>query len=146
MLNYCNAEFCRTVCDKPTMINHNGRLPTFGQRDSKVSTLGPDTGVIRLYAPRVYLATWVYLCSSLPRTTCTSSAERLRVGFSGEHTLSLEYVREGFIDLMTERTKFFSRMTRIHLDYATPPVYQEEKKRNVSFSSYVEAYYLVNVK
>lgn len=132
MLNYCNAEFCRTDCDKPTMINHNGCLLTFGQRDSKVSTLGPDTGAIWLYASRIYLATWVYLCSSLPRTTCTSSAESSGWG-SGEHTLSLEYVREEFIDLMTEWTEFFSRMTRIHLDYATSPVYQEEKKEKCIF-------------
>lgn len=69
--SYCRCNACYSSLSQrlqQSTVNHNGRLSTFGQRDSKVSTtLGPDTGAIRFYAPRVYLATWdtwvwVYLC------------------------------------------------------------------------------------
>lgn len=80
----------------------NGRLSAFGQRDSKVSKLGPDTDAIRFYlVPRVYLATWDTLDIRmrgwkdpfLGHRACTSSAAAQ--GGVGGCILSLEYMREG---------------------------------------------------
>lgn len=86
----------------------------------------------------------VLSAASLPRQRGSASAfdpffpteRRARVprrgprgGVSQAVHFHWEYVREGFIDLMTEWTEFFSRMTRIHLDYATTSSPSRRKKK-----------------
>lgn len=126
-------KFYRTDYDRiwSTITN----VSTFGQRDSKVSTLGPDTGAIRLYTPQVYLATWdtwIYLRWSLPRDGVhefrgAQGGVNGHITFTGIHTRGIHRPYDS-------ASWVFLRMTQIHLDYVTLRAVRKKKEKCYLFA------------